>query len=64
MHEALGLVPSSGKERTGRGREGKGKKEVEKEKRNPRFSHWKLILEYLIELWLPDKIGLYKGTIK
>lgn len=42
------------------------KKERKKErwKRNPRFSHWKRILEYLIQLWLPDKIGLYKDIIK
>lgn len=53
MCEALGLIPNSEK-----GEEGE-----ERKKRDPRFSHWKIILEYLIELWLRDKIGLHKGTI-
>lgn len=53
MCEALGLIPNSEK----------GGKGEERKKRDPRFSHWKIILEYLIELWLRDKIGLYKDTI-
>lgn len=52
MCEASGLIPNSEKEGEG-----------EERKRDPRFSHWKIILEYLIELWLHDKTGLYKGTI-